>query len=67
MTDSKQKKEPIKDDEVLITSSISDLEKMLENAGKRTDIKFERMFLPTLAVFSSIIITWSTKPSNFKY
>jgi len=56
MTDSKQKKEPIKDDEVMITSSISDLEKMLENADKRTDTKFERMFLPALAVFSSIIM-----------
>ena len=56
MTDSKQKKEPIKDDEVMITSSISDLEKMLENADKRTDSKFERMFLPALAVFSAIIM-----------
>ena len=56
MTDSKQKKEPIKDDEVMITSSISDLEKMLENADKRTDTKFERMFLPALAVFSAIIM-----------
>ena len=56
MIDSKQKKEPIKDDEVMITSSISDLEKMLENADKRTDTKFERMFLPALAVFSAIIM-----------
>ena len=56
MTDSKQKKEPIKDDEVMMTSSISDLEKMLENADKRTDTKFERMFLPALAVFSAIIM-----------
>lgn len=56
MTDSKQKKAPIKDDEVMITSSISDLEKMLENADKRTDTKFERMFLPALAVFSAIIM-----------
>ncbi|MDB2590464.1 hypothetical protein N9Y32_05475 [Candidatus Thioglobus sp.] len=56
MTDSKQKKAPIKDDEVMITSSISDLEKMLENADKRTDSKFERMFLPALAVFSAIIM-----------
>lgn len=56
MTDSKQKKEPIKDDEVMITSSISDLEKMLENSDKRTDTKFERMFLPALAVFSAIIM-----------
>jgi len=56
MTDSKQKPESIKDDEVMITSSISDLEKMLENADKRTDSKFERMFLPALAVFSAIIM-----------
>ncbi|MDB3893563.1 hypothetical protein N9345_05225 [Candidatus Thioglobus sp.] len=56
MTDSKQKKAPIKDDEVMITSSISDLERMLENADKRTDSKFERMFLPALAVFSAIIM-----------
>ncbi|MBT3277346.1 hypothetical protein [Candidatus Thioglobus sp.] len=56
MTDNKQKPEAVNDDEVMITSSISELEKMLENADKRTDSKFERMFLPALAVFSAIIM-----------
>ncbi len=56
MTDSKQKKQPIKDDEVMIISSISDLKKMLENTGKLTDTKFEHIFLRALAVFSSIIM-----------
>ncbi|WP_238924509.1 hypothetical protein [Candidatus Vesicomyidisocius sp. SY067_SCS001] len=48
------------DDEVMITSSISDLEKMLESvekhADQRTDTKFEKFFLPALAVFSAIIM-----------
>jgi phage-related minor tail protein len=56
MTDNKQKPESVNDDDVMITSSISELEKMLENADKRTDSKFERMFLPALAVFSAIIM-----------
>lgn len=56
MTDNKQKPEAVNDDEVMITSSIFELEKMLENADKRTDSKFERMFLPALAVFSAIIM-----------
>ncbi len=60
MTDKLKKPDNIEDDEVMITSSISDLEKMLEdvevNANKRTDSKFERMFLPALAVFSAIIM-----------
>lgn len=47
---------PVNDDEVMITSSISDLEKMLEgvekNAEKRTDSKFERFFMPSLLVFA---------------
>jgi hypothetical protein len=50
----------LEDHEVMITSSISDLEQMLEgveeHANKRTDSKFERMFLPALAVFGAIII-----------
>ncbi|MBC8494260.1 MAG: hypothetical protein ISR70_03470 [Candidatus Thioglobus sp.] len=60
MTDKDQKKGKVEDDEVMISTSISDLEKMLEevevNANKRTDSKFERMFLPALAVFSAIIM-----------
>jgi hypothetical protein len=61
MTDKKQKQEDnIEDHDVMITSSISDLEKMLEgveeHANKRTDSKFERMFLPALSVFGAIII-----------
>ena len=62
MTDKDQKKGAgkVEDDEVMISTSISDLEKMLEevevNANKRTDSKFERMFLPALAVFSAIIM-----------
>jgi hypothetical protein len=46
----------VEDHEVMITSSISDLEKMLENverhADKRTDSKFERFFMPSLIVFA---------------
>ncbi|SMM98186.1 hypothetical protein SPONN_1845 [uncultured Candidatus Thioglobus sp.] len=51
----KKKDESVEDHEVMITSSISDLEKMLENVEKhaddRTDSKFERFFAPALAVF----------------
>ncbi|SMN10514.1 hypothetical protein SPBRAN_607 [uncultured Candidatus Thioglobus sp.] len=47
--------ESVEDHEVMITSSISDLEKMLENVEKnadnRTDSKFERFFAPALTVF----------------
>jgi hypothetical protein len=43
----------------MISTSISDLEKMLESveehADKRTDSKFERFFMPSLIVFSSLI------------
>lgn len=60
MADKEQKKDKVEDDEVMISTSISDLERMLEgveeNANKRTDSKFERMFLPALAVFSAIIM-----------
>ncbi len=57
----KNKKNPkVEDDEVMITSSISDLEKMLESvekhADQRTDTKFEKYFLPALTVFGTIII-----------
>jgi len=55
-----EKSNKIEGDEVMITSSISDLEQMLEgveeHANKRTNTKFERMFLPALAVFSAIIM-----------
>ncbi|NYT52370.1 MAG: hypothetical protein H0A74_02155 [Candidatus Vesicomyosocius endoextente] len=58
MTD--QNKLKVGDDEVMITSSISDLEKMLESvekhADQRTDTKFEKFFLPALAVFGAIIM-----------
>lgn len=58
--DSNKDSKTVEDDKVMITSSISDLEKMLENveehADKRTDSKFERMFLPALSVFAAIII-----------
>ncbi|BAF61449.1 hypothetical protein [Candidatus Vesicomyidisocius calyptogenae] len=58
MTDKNKLK--VGDDEVMITSSISDLEKMLESvekhADQRTDTKFERFFLPALAVFGAIIM-----------
>ena len=57
---SDDKKKSVSDDEAMITSSISDLEKMLEgvteHSEKRTDSKFNRMFLPALAVFSAIIM-----------
>ncbi|QKQ23830.1 hypothetical protein HUE58_01210 [Candidatus Ruthia endofausta] len=60
MTDKNKKSPKVEDDEVMITSSISDLEKMLESvekhADRRTDTKFEKFFLPALAVFSAIIM-----------
>jgi hypothetical protein len=46
------KSSKVNDDEVMITSSISDLEKMLEGVEKHTDSKFERFFLPSLVVFA---------------
>ncbi|VVM24422.1 hypothetical protein BSPWISOXPB_5122 [uncultured Gammaproteobacteria bacterium] len=49
------KSDAINDDDVMISTSISDLEKMLESveehADKRTDSKFERFFMPSLIVF----------------
>jgi len=56
MTDTNKDSKKVDDDEVMITSSISDLEKMLEEVEKNTNSKFERFFLPALAVFSAIII-----------
>ncbi|WXU00675.1 MAG: hypothetical protein Ctma_1404 [Catillopecten margaritatus gill symbiont] len=48
-------KEAIHEDDVMITTKMSDLEKMLESveshADKRTDTKFERFFMPALVVF----------------
>ncbi|SMN12997.1 hypothetical protein BHECKSOX2_1568 [Bathymodiolus heckerae thiotrophic gill symbiont] len=48
--------EAVHEDDVMITTKMSDLEKMLENveshADKRTDSKFERFFVPSLLVFS---------------
>jgi hypothetical protein len=50
------KSDAINDDDVMISTSISDLEKMLESveehADKRTNTKFERFFMPSLIVFS---------------
>jgi len=56
MTDTNKDSKKVDDDEVMISSSISDLEKMLEGVEKNTNSKFERFFLPALAVFSAIII-----------
>ena len=56
MTDTNKNSKKVDDDEVMITSSISDLEKMLEGVEKNTNSKFERFFLPALAVFSAIIL-----------
>ena len=55
MTD-KKKSKIVKDDDVMITSRISDLEILLAGVEEKTNSKFERFFLPALAVFSSIII-----------
>jgi cell division protein FtsB len=48
----------IKDEEVMISTSISDLEKMLESveehADKRTDSKFEKFFMPAILLFGLI-------------
>ncbi|AYQ57238.1 hypothetical protein BTHERMOSOX_1486 [Bathymodiolus thermophilus thioautotrophic gill symbiont] len=56
-TDNKDiKDEAVHEDDVMITTKMSDLEKMLESveshADKRTDSKFERFFVPSLLVFS---------------
>ena len=56
MTDANKNTQKVEDDEVMITSSISDLERMLEGVEKNTNTKFERFFLPALAVFSATII-----------
>ncbi len=56
MTEINKDSKKIEDDEVMITSSISDLEKMLEGVEQNTNSKFERFFLPALAVFSAIIL-----------
>jgi len=56
MTDANKSTKKVEDEEVMITSSISDLEKMLEGVEKNTNTKFERFFLPALAVFSAIVI-----------
>jgi len=56
MIDTNKNSKKVDDDEVMITSSISDLEKMLEGVEKNTNSKFERFFLPALAVFSAIIL-----------
>ena len=56
MTDANKNTKKVEDDEVMITSSISDLERMLEGVEKNTNTKFERFFLPALAVFSATII-----------
>jgi len=48
MKDSKQKKELIKDGKVMITSSISDLEKMLENADMQTSMQWMQSDLTIL-------------------
>jgi len=56
MTEINKDSKKIEDDEVMITSSISDLEKMLESVEQNTNSKFERFFLPALAVFSAIIL-----------
>ena len=56
MTEMNKDSKKIEDDEVMITSSISDLEKMLEGVEQNTNSKFERFFLPALAVFSAIIL-----------
>ncbi len=48
----------VHEDDVMITTKMSDLEKMLENveshADKRTDTKFERFFMPALVVFGAL-------------
>jgi hypothetical protein len=46
----------IQDEDVMISTSISDLEKMLEGVDAHASSKFEKYFVPALGVFSSIII-----------
>lgn len=52
--------EAVHEDDVMITTKMSDLEKMLENieehADKRTDSKFEHFFLPSLIVFGLLAL-----------
>jgi cell division protein FtsB len=60
MSDKDNKNEKVADDEVMITTKMSDLEKMLEgvekHADKRTDTKFERFFMPALIVFGLLAL-----------
>ncbi len=60
MTDKDNKEAIVDDDDVMITTKMSDLERMLESveehADKRTDSKFEHFFLPTLIVFGLIAL-----------
>lgn len=51
-----EKNKRIKDEDVMISTSISDLEKMLEEVDSHTSSKFERYFMPSLMVFASIIV-----------
>ncbi len=59
----KKDNKPVNDDEVMITSSISDLEKMLEgveqntnNKVERTMLKFEKLFFPALLLFGLLAL-----------
>ena len=53
---SEYKKDKINDDEVMISTSIKDLEKMLEGVEEHTITKFEKMFIPSLIVFVILAI-----------
>ncbi len=60
MSDKDIKNEAVHEDDVMITTKMSDLEKMLESveshADKRTNTKFERFFMPALIVFALLAL-----------
>ena len=47
--------EKVKDEDVMIQTSIKDLEAMMEGVEEHTSSRFERFFLPSLLVFAAII------------
>jgi prefoldin subunit 5 len=50
------KESKVKDEDVMISTSIKDLEAMLEGVEEHTTTKFEKMFIPALIVFSLLAL-----------
>lgn len=50
------KNDTIKDEDVMMSYSIKQLEEMMEDVGTKTKSSFEKMFLPALIVFSLLAL-----------